>query len=256
MLAAYAARIDANDPLSALEIGERPDPRAAVRLDDGVGPRGGAEPPRRLVAEGRRAARRPAADDPRLRRRRRRRRRQRGHRPRGGPQRGLDRRRDPRPATDAPVGAPRRDAGRAGRRTGGQRRAEAGGYAVGDGRLPLHGVADGLPDALHQLGRAARRDRPGPGRRRRGGHGAGPAGLGGGVPDVGHLARRGQGCAGGGDRGGPGLRVRRPAARQGRRGHGDRRRGDVDPLDQLPAPGRDASSSAVRPRATRRRRPS
>ena len=46
-----------------------------------------AEPPRRLVAAGRRAAGRPAADDPRLRRRRRRRGRQRGHRPRGGPER-------------------------------------------------------------------------------------------------------------------------------------------------------------------------
>ena len=48
-----------------------------------------------------------------------------------------------------------------------------------------------------------------------------------------------KGCARRGDRGGPGLRVRRSAARQGRRGDGDRRRGDVDPLDQLPAPWRE-----------------
>ena len=47
---------------------------------------------------------------------------------------------------------------------------------MGDGRLPVHRVADRLPDALHQLRGAAGRDRSGPGRRRRRGDGAGPAG--------------------------------------------------------------------------------
>ena len=176
----------------------------------------------------------------------RRRRRQRGHRPRGGPQRRLDRRRDARPAADAAVGAARRHAGRAGRRAAGNvvpkpegmpwetaaclstawltayRMLFTNSGVQPGGTVLVQGAGGGVATALVQLGSAAgyRMWVTSPG--------------------------RGQGRARGGDRGGPGVRVRRPAARQGRRGDGDRRRGDVDPLDQLPAPGRDASSSAAR----------
>ena len=59
------------------------------------------------------------------------------------------------------------------------------------------------------------------------------------VPDVGHVARRGEAHAGRGDRGGPGVRVRRAAAGEGGRRHGDGRGGNLDPLDQCPPAGRD-----------------
>ena len=136
MLAAYAARITRttrSPPWRSASARTRT-PRTAGRR---CGPHGRAEPPRRLVAKG---VGLPADRLPMIL----------GCDGAGVdadgnevivhavvPSDGLDRRRDPRPATDAPVGAPRRHAGRAGRRAGGQRRAEAGGYAVGDGRLPL-----------------------------------------------------------------------------------------------------------------------
>ena len=82
MLAAYAARIGPDDPLSALEVGERPEPDVPGGLGPGARPRRQPQPPRPLEPARRRAARRAAADDPRLRRRGRRRRRPRGRRPR------------------------------------------------------------------------------------------------------------------------------------------------------------------------------
>ena len=69
-----------------------------------------------------------------------------------------------------------------------QPRAQAGVDVVGDRGVPLDGVAHGIPDALHQLRRAARwhRARAGSGRRRR--DGAHPARCRGGLPDVGDRA--------------------------------------------------------------------
>ena len=72
------------DPLSALELGEPARAGPARRLGDGGRPGQRAQPPRPVVAAGRRAARGPVADDPRLRRRRGRPRRQRGRRVLGG----------------------------------------------------------------------------------------------------------------------------------------------------------------------------
>ena len=68
MLAAVAVRQSSDDPLSGLEVGERPRPEprpgwAVVEVRAA-----GAQPPRPLVPARGRPARRPAADDPRLRR--------------------------------------------------------------------------------------------------------------------------------------------------------------------------------------------
>ena len=65
------------------------------------------------------------------------------------------------------------------------------------GRLPAHGLADGLPHALHQRGQLrARRDRAGAGRRRRRRHRARSRSAGGRAPGLGHQPRRGQARAG------------------------------------------------------------
>ena len=81
--AVTAARIDRDDPLAGLEVGERPEPDRPRRVDH----RRRAGPPSLnhhdlWSLRGVGLARGPAADDPRLRRRRRRRGRQRGRRPR------------------------------------------------------------------------------------------------------------------------------------------------------------------------------
>ena len=112
---------------------------------------------------------------------------------------------------------------------------------MGGRRLPVHGLADGLPDAVHQRRRAARRDRAGAGRRRRRGHRAGrssarPAGYRMWVTSR-DEAKRARAVELGADRG---LRVRRAAARAGRRRHGDRRRGHLDALVKSLKPGRHA----------------
>ena len=65
VLAVFAARIDSDDPLSGLDVGEIDRNRGARRVDDGVRPRRLPQPPRPLVAARRRAAGGPAADDPR-----------------------------------------------------------------------------------------------------------------------------------------------------------------------------------------------
>ena len=141
----------------ALEVGERADPErrdgwvtvrlraAALNHHDlwslrGVG----------LSAEA-------AADGARLRRRRRRPGRQRGHRARRHRRSRLPRRRDARPEALAALGALRRHARRRGRRAPAQPGAEAGRADLGGGRLPADRLADGLPHAVHPVGRAARR---------------------------------------------------------------------------------------------------
>ena len=113
MLAAYATAINPDDPLSGLEVGERPDPEPRERLDDRHRQGGGAQPPRPVVAARRRPERGQAADDPRLRRRGTRRGRQRGRGPRRDHHRLLARRRDARPAPLAALRAPPGHAGRA-----------------------------------------------------------------------------------------------------------------------------------------------
>ena len=160
MLAVTADRIDADDPLTGLGVGERPDPvppdgwttvrvrAAALNHHDlwtlkGVGHLAG-----------------PAADRARLRRCGHRRGRARGHRARGDRRPGCGRRRrDARPPALAAVRGARRDAGRAGRGAAAQPRPEAGRAVVGGGGLPADRVADGVPDAVRPRraeGRATR----------------------------------------------------------------------------------------------------
>ncbi len=87
-------------------------------------------------------------------------------------------------------------------------------------------------------GRLARCDGARPGRRGWRCDGAGPARRGGWVPHVGDHPRRGQGRQGAGDRRGPGVRLGGAAAGAGRRGDGDGRRGDLVALGQLAQPWR------------------
>ena len=99
-------------------------------------------------------------------------------------------------------------------------------------------------------------DRARPGRGGRGRDGARAARHGGRHPDVGHQPGRGQGRAGGGARCRPRLRERRPAARAGRRRHGDRGGRDLVALGQQPAAGWHGRHLRAPPRATPPRRPS
>ena len=224
MFAVTAARIDADNPLNGLELGERPEPT----VDEGwttVTVRGHrAQPPRRLDASRRRDPGGAAADHRRLRRRRDRRGRERGDRALGDrrprPRRW---RRDPGPQAVAAVGGPRRHLRRAGRGAAAQPGAQARLAVVRGGGLPAHGVADRVPDAVRQVRRAARVDHPRAGRGRWSGDRAHRAGCRRRIPRVGDQPRRGQAQARAGARRRPGLRVRRAAARAGRRRHGDRR---------------------------------
>ena len=252
MFAVYADKFSSDDPLSGLVVGERPDPdvpdgwttvtvkAASLNHHDlwslrGVGlERGGA------------------ADDPRLRRRRARRGRQRGRRARG------------RSATRP--GAATRPSTRSGRCSPSATRARSptgsscprrnvvpkpaslsfeeaaclptawltayrmlftqGGLKAGDTVL-VQGAGGGVATALITLARAG-----------------GPAGAG-------DQPRRGQAGPGAGDRRARGLRVRRAAAGQGRRGDGDRRPGHLVALDpRRCAPAARSSSPARRPART------
>ena len=98
MLAVTAARIDPDDPLSGLEVGERSEPDVPEGWVEVEGPGRGSQPPRPVEPPWRRVAGRAAADDPRLRRRRGRSGRQRGRGPRRDRRPGRrGRRRDARP---------------------------------------------------------------------------------------------------------------------------------------------------------------
>ena len=55
MFAVYAESFSTDDPLSGLVVGERPDPDVPDGLDDGHGQGRRAQPPRPVVAAGRRA---------------------------------------------------------------------------------------------------------------------------------------------------------------------------------------------------------
>ena len=212
MLAAYAVRQSADDPLSGLEVGERPDPQPRGGWTTVTLRAAGAQPPRRLVAA--RASGLPADRLPMIL----------GCDGAGVdedgnevivhavvPSDGLARRRDPRPAPHAAVRAARRHAGREGRssRPATSCRSPSG-LSVGDAACLSTAWLTAYRMLFTNSGVQPGGDGAGPGRRRRGGHGARPARRGGGLPDVGHLARRGEGRARGGDRRGP--RLRRPAS--------------------------------------------
>ena len=98
-----------------------------------------------------------------------------------------------------------------------------GGLKAGDTVL-VQGAGGGVATALIMLARA------------------------GGLRVLRHQPRRGQAGAGARDRRARGLRVRRAAAGEGRRGHGDRRPRHLVALDPVAAPGRRRSSSPARPR--------
>ena len=104
-----------------------------------------------------------------------------------------------------------------------------------------HRVADCLPDAVRPGRLQPGRDRAGPGSRRWGVDRADHAGPAAGLR-VWVTSRTRRSASGRRARRRPGFRDRRPAARAGRRGHGDRRRGHLGPLAEVVAsrwPGRD-----------------
>ena len=241
MLAAYAVSQSADDPLSGLVVGERPDPQArpgwtvvdlraaALNHHDLWSLRGvGLAQDRLPMILGCDGAGRGRG-------------RQRGHRPRRGPATGWrgDETLDPRRtllSERTRARSPRRSSCRAGNLVP---KPEA--LSLEDGRLPADGVAHGVPDALHPGRRSARRHRARPGRRRWRRHradrsSARPRATGCGRP----AATRRKGARAleiGADRA---FESRRAAARAGRRRHGDRRRG---------RPGRTRSTS-LRPGGT------
>ena len=149
MLAAYAARTAPDDPLTALEVGERPEPEvpdgwARVRVrapslnhHDLWSLRGVGLPQELLpMILGCDAA---GVDDD-------------GnevvvHAVIGDA--GLARRRDARPEAVPAVREAPGDVRRRGRRPAAQPRPQAGGAKLRGGRLPADGVVDGVPDAVH-----------------------------------------------------------------------------------------------------------
>ena len=153
-------RIDPDDPLSGLVLGERPDP---IAPDGWVTVRVKAASLNHhdlWSLRGVGLARRPPADGARLRRRRRRRRRQRRDRPRRDltdpawrgdetldPRRSILSERHPGSFAELALRPPP------------QHRAQASRAVLRAGRLPPDRLADGLPDALHP-GRPPARQRP------------------------------------------------------------------------------------------------
>ena len=240
---------NADDPLSGLEVGERPEPEPP---EGWTTVRSG--PPRSTTTTcgrcGRRPARGPAADDPRLRRRRRRRGRQRGHRALGDRHRaGAATRRSTPSARCCPSATTARS------RSGSPCRAATWcpsppALIVRGGGLPADRLADRLPDAVRQGRAAARADRAGAGRRRRRGQRRDRARRARPALRVWVTSRaeekRERALELGAD---AGLRERRAAARARRRRDGDRRRGHLGPLAAVAAPGRHASWSPARPAA-------
>ncbi len=163
-------------------------------------------------------------------------RRPRGDRARGGQRPGLRRLgRDLRPAPLAAVGALPGHAGRAGLGAGGQPGRQAGRAQLRRGGVPADGLADRVPDALHLRGRPARGHRAGPGCRRGSGHRAGRARPARRAADLGDLAATRPGGRGRSSSAPTAPSRRRAAARAGRRGDGDRRRGHLVALGQRPA---------------------
>ena len=241
MFAVYASSFSSDDPLSGLVVGERPDPVAPDGWTSVTVKAASPQPPRPVVAArgGPQGGR--AADDPRLRRRRPRRGRQRGARPRGRLAPRLDGRRDARPAALAALRAAPGHLRRHRRRTPPQRDPQARLAVVRGGRLPAHRVAHGVPHALRPGRPQGRRLGAGAGRRRRRRDRADRAGPGRRAQGAGHQPRRGQAGPGARDRRPRGVRVRRAAADEGRRGHGDRRPGHLVALDPGAASRRHAS---------------
>ena len=231
MFAVTAARIDADDPLAGLELGERPEPAppegwttvtvraTALNHHDvwtlrGVGISADRLPivlgcdAAGMDEDGNEVVVHSVISRPAVRRVR----------------------RDPRSGPVAAVRALRRHVRAAGGGAPAQPGAQARRPVLRGGRLPAHGLPDRLPDAVPPGRDRARRDRPGPGRGRRRGHRAHPARPGGRLPGLGHQPQRGQAGAGGQAGRGPGVPVRRPAAGTGRRGHGDGRGGHLGAL--------------------------
>ena len=182
MLAAYAARINDDDPLSALEVGDIDAPEAARGLGHGSTVKAAALNHHDLWSlrgVGLAEDKLPmilGCDAAGIDGRRHRGRRARGHR-RPGSRR---RRRDARPEAVAAVGGLPRDAGRAGRRTGRQRRRRS--RPSCPGKRPAR-VSTAWLTAYRMLFTKAqvsrRPDRPGPGRRWRRRHRGDRAGQGG-----------------------------------------------------------------------------
>ena len=246
MFAVYAESFSSDDPLNGLVVGERPDPEvpdgwttvtvkaASLNHHDlwslrGVGLKEEALP---MILG--------------LRRGRARRGRQRGRRARRGQRPVVARRRDLRPEAVAAQRALPGHLRRQGRRAEGERRAQAGVALLRGGGLPADRLADGLPDAVHPGRPQGRRHRARAGRRRRRRDRADHAGPGRRAEGPRDQPRRGQAHAGARDRRPRGLRVRRAAADQGRRGDGDRRPGDLVALDPVAASRRRRSSSPAR----------
>nr|WP_284290201.1 hypothetical protein [Angustibacter aerolatus] len=192
MLAVTAAGASADDPLSVLEVGERPRPdvpdgwarvrvrAAALNQHDlwslrGVGLRADRLPmtlgcdAAGVDDEGREVVVHAVVSDPDWR---------------------DDETLDPRRtllSEPAPGHVRRR-----GRGAAAQPRAQAGRAVVRAGRLPADGLAHGVPDAPHAVGGGARLDRAGAGRRRRRGHRRDRDRPRRRLPGVGHQPRRGQ----------------------------------------------------------------
>ena len=154
MLAAYAARTDADDPLAALEVGERPEPdptdgwtvvdvrATSLNHHDLWSLRGVGLPEDRLpMILGCDAAGVDADGNEVI-----------VHSVVG--ERRLARRRDARPQAHAALRAPPGHAGRACRGAAPQPRAQAGGALVRGGRVPADRMADRLPDAVRARRRA------------------------------------------------------------------------------------------------------
>ncbi len=239
MLAVYASGIDRDDPLSVLTVGELPEPEtpedwvtvhvraASLNHHDVWALKGQAlkadQVPMILGTDAAgRDRRRPRGGDPRGPRRPGRRR----------------RRRDPRSPADAAQRALPGRPGRAGARARPQPRRQAGRAHVRGGGLPADRLPDRVPHDRVEVRHGAGRHDPRPGRGRGRVDGADRARQGPRPSGVGDLAGRGEARVGARSRGRCGVRVGCAAARQGRCGHGDRRRGDVGPLPAVPAPGR------------------
>ena len=113
---------------------------------------------------------------------------------------------------------------------------------VRGGRVPADGLPDRVQDAVREVRRPARCDPARAGRGRRGGHRAHRARPRGRLPGVGDQPQRGQARACAQARRRSGLPVRGPAAGTGRRGPGDRRTGHLGafgPVAQARWPDRD-----------------
>ena len=256
MRAVYAESLEPRRSAGGTGGRRAPDPEPPEGWTHGRGQGGQPQPPRPVVAARRRPQGGTAADDPRLRRgRHRRRHRRRGGRPLGHQRPGWtgDETVDPRP--HPAVGEAPGHAGRVRRRAQAQRRAQAGRAVLRRGGVPADRVADGLPHAVRRSPACAR------GRRcscraraaawpRRASRWPARPGCGS-TPPRAREAKQRRALELGAH---AGVRLRRAAAREGRRGDGDRRRGHVVAFGEVAQAGR-ADRHLGRHLGVRTRRP-